>query len=442
MTQNIELAPHVQDINRALNGKLGLEKIEHELKEYTDVYQIPLYEAKRNIVKKYDGDLSLLRRSSEEKKISEISIMDKFVDVTGLVRSINTKEATIKGELRTLFYGLLLGQDGSSISFTAWDDPRIEKGQLVKVVNSKITTWRERPQLNINGPQQVEVLEIDEHPDFKLENIRKESTISAVMAGDSFIALQGLVIDAERRERTRDDGTQSTFYSGVVGDETGILPFTSWRDDVIEEGDFIAVENAYAREWRGQPQLVFNENTVFRKPEKPENFPTADELKKPRKMTLRELEKHSGGNNVTVTGVLLDIKKNSGLIRRCPECNRVVQKGSCLFHGDADGIPDLRIKGILDDGGSSISVVLGKGLTEQLLSMSLNECQEFAIRKGDPAVVEEQIKDKLLASPLTLHGNVIRDDYGLTIIASGASATEVNVVEEAEELLRAMEGEQ
>jgi len=107
-----------------------------------------------------------------------------------------------------------------------------------------------------------------------------------------------------------------------------------------------------------------------------------------------------------------------------------------------DGIPDLRIKGILDDGGSSISVVLGKGLTEQLLSMSLNECQEFTIRKGDPAVVEEQIKDKLLASPLTLHGNVIRDDYGLTIIASGASATEVNVVEEAEELLRAMEGEQ
>jgi len=442
MTKRIELAPHAQDINRALNGKLGLEEIERELKEYTNVYQLPLYEAKRNIVKKYDGDVSLLRRSGEEKKISEISTADKFVDVTGLVRSINTKEATIKGEARTIFYGLLLGQDGSSISFTAWDDPRIEKGQLVKVLNSRITHWRERPQLNINGPQQIKVLDIDEYPDFKPENIRKESTIADVLAGDSFIALQGLVIDVERRERTRDDGSQSIFYSGVLGDETGILPFTSWREDAIEVGDFIAVENAYAREWRGQPQLVFNENTAFRKLERPENFPTPEELKRPRKMTLRDLEKHSGGNNVTVTGVLLDIKKNSGLIRRCPECNRVVQKGSCLFHGDVEGIPDLRIKGVLDDGTSSISVVLGKDLTEQLLGMSLEECQEFAIRKGDPAVVQEKLEDKLLTSSLTLHGNVIRDDYGLTMIAKGSSPTEVNVVEEAEELLRSMEGGQ
>jgi len=441
MTKKIELAPHVSDINRALDDKIGLDEIERELKEYTDTYQLPLYEAKRNIVKKYDGDLSLLR-SGEEKDIHEVTTKDKFVDVIGLVRSINTKEATIKGEPRTLFYGLLLGQDGSSISFTAWDDPGIEKGQLIKVMNSRVTMWRDRPQLNINGTQQIKVLELDEHPKFKPENIRKESTVAKIFPGDSFIALQGLVLDVEKRERTREDGTVNTFYSGIIADETGIIPFTSWRSEEIEVGDFVSMENAYAREWRGQPQLVLNENSAFTKREKPENFPTADELMKPKTMTLREMEKQGGGNNVTVTGVLLDIKKNSGLIRRCPECNRVVQKGSCLYHGDVESTPDLRIKGVLDDGTSSISVVLGRELTENLLGMSLAECQEFAEKKGDPSVVQDNLEDKLLTSSLSLHGNVVHDDYGLTMIAWEAKTPEVNIVEQAEELLRSMEEEQ
>jgi len=442
MTKKIELAPHVNDITRALKDKIGLEQIERELKEYTDVYQLPLFEAKRNIVKKYGGDMSLLR-AGDAKQVHEITIKDKFVDVVGLVRSIRSKEATIKGENRVLFYGLLMGQDGSSIAFTAWDDPKIEKGQLVKVNNSRISSWRDRPQLNINGPHQISLLKLENHPEYDPQNIRNEASISELSAGDSFIALKGLVIFVEKRTKERDDGSILTFFSGTFGDETGTIPFTSWKEEEsLQEGDFLLVENAYAREWRGQPQLVFNASSSIRKTERPEGFPGPEELMKPKSMSLMDLEKQGGGNNVITSGVLLDIKKNSGLIMRCPDCGRVVQEGASLLHGETDGKPDLRVKGVFDDGISSISIVLGKDLTEKLLGMSLDECQELARKKMDPSVIQKKVEEKLLTRSFNLHGNVMRDDYGLTMIVREAEPTQLNVMEQAEELLMEMEGGQ
>ena len=438
MTRRIELTPHVEDIARALDGKLPYEQIESELKEYTDVYQLPLYEAKRNLVKKYGGNLSLLQ-ASEEKKISEITVMDKLVDVIGLVRSINTKEAKIKGELRTLFYGLLIGEDGTSIPFTAWDDPRIEKGQLIKIRNARVSSWRERPQLTISGPQQIKILNFEDFPQFRPENIRNEQKISDVTVGDSFIVLKGLVLEAEKMERERDDGTKAVFYRGSIGDETGFITFTSWKDTPIEKGDFLVVENAYARERLGLPSLVFNENTRIRKEDAPKDFPTAEEIMKPKWTTLAELEKQGGGNNVMVTGVLLDIKKNSGLILRCPQCNKVIQKGGCSHHDDVDGIPDLRIKGVFDDGESAISVVINRELTEKLLGMSLEECEELARKKMDNSIIQQKLEEKLLTRTLTLYGNVIKDDYGLTLIAKDVSTEEIDIISKAEELLRSLE---
>ncbi len=439
MTEKIELAPHIEDINRALRNKVGVEKIEAELKEYTNVYQLPLYEAKQSIVKKYGGDPALLRAAAVEKPIAEISLSDRFVDVVGLVRSLNAKEASVRGESKTIFYGQLVGQDGSSISFTAWEDPRLEKGQLVRFRNSRITPWRDRPQLNINGPYQVEMLKLDDHVEFRPENIRKDATIAGINPGDSFIAVGGLVLNVERREHTQKDGTQSAFFSGMLGDGTGIIPFTCWRGEPeIKEGDFLELENVYAREWRGMPQLTVNDGSTLRIIETPPDFPSAENILSPKEMTLGEVEAQGGGTNVVVTGILIDVKKNSGLILRCPDCKRIVQKGSCLHHGEVEGIPDLRIKGVFDDGEAAVSLILGRELTEKLFGMSLQECEDLVRKKMDPTIIQEKLEDKLLTMPISVRGNILKDEFGFTMIASDAEPTNVNVVEQAEELLQTL----
>jgi len=38
------------------------------------------------------------------------------------------------------------------------------------------------------------------------------------------------------------------------------------------------------------------------------------------------------------------------IIKRCPECNRQTKSGACAEHGKVEGIYDLRIKAVCDNG--------------------------------------------------------------------------------------------
>ena len=60
----------------------------------------------------------------------------------------------------------------------------------------------------------------------------------------------------------------------------------------------------------------------------------------------------------------------------------------------------------------------------------------------DPSVIQKKVEEKLLTRSFNLHGNVMRDDYGLTMIVREAEPTQLNVMEQAEELLMEMEGGQ
>jgi replication factor A1 len=50
------------------------------------------------------------------------------------------------------------------------------------------------------------------------------------------------------------------------------------------------------------------------------------------------------------TGAVVDIQSGSGLIKRCPECNRQVKNGICGEHGKVEGVYDLRTKAGIDNG--------------------------------------------------------------------------------------------
>jgi replication factor A1 len=161
---------------------------------------------------------------------------------------------------------------------------------------------------------------------------------------------------------------------------------------------------------------------------------------RPKPRTIEDVERVGGATDALIIGTIVDIKEGSGLIRRCPQCKRVVQKGACRLHGKVDGFPDLRVKAVLDDGNASLTAVMNRPVTESLIGMNLEECVRQAKEAMNTEVIREIVEEKLLARPLELRGNVLSDEYGLMMIVVDASSVRMDVQAKAAEILANVEG--
>ena len=93
---------------------------------------------------------------------------------------------------------------------------------------------------------------------------------------------------------------------------------------------------------------------------------------------------------------MVDLQQGPGLIKRCPECNRSLPKGSCAEHGRVEGIHDLRIKGVIDDGVTSQDVILNRKLTEELTGITLAKAKEIAMESLDAGTVADEMGCKVI----------------------------------------------
>ncbi|MHC1566345.1 MAG: hypothetical protein ACXQTD_01045 [Candidatus Syntropharchaeia archaeon] len=167
-------------------------------------------------------------------------------------------------------------------------------------------------------------------------------------------------------------------FTGVIADLSGKLPFTSW----VESPEFIPenilhVENAYVKEWHGIPCVYIGKSSrVSRVDDK--KMPLASELSKPRKKRISELIEKDGALDVIVEGDILSVKRGSGKIMRCPRCERILYDNSCSIHGEVEGVSDLRIKAILDDGTGALMLILNRACVMKLVG---DVSSEIGIRK-------------------------------------------------------------
>jgi replication factor A1 len=234
---------------------------------------------------------------------------------------------------------------------------------------------------------------------------------------------------------------QKTLVEGELADETGRAPFSAWEPEKLppemKEGSVVRVKGAYVRSFRGIPNVNFGQYAAVEV--LPSHaLPSADELDKPKPFSLGELEAAGGGQGVMVEGVVLEVKKGSGLIFRCATegCNRVLQKMECRIHGKQKGVPDLRIKAVLDDGFGAATFFANREATEKLLGKTLAACQEMARDAMTIDVVYDEIVPKLTARRVVVTGNASSDEYGLQIIGGDLTFAPPRDAEaEAERLL-------
>ncbi len=419
---NEDLKIHAQEVMSILGDHaetITVNDVEAELQRFLE-YGVPITQAKQTIIKKYGGSLFSSGAAALAKRtvIGELRPNQRNVKLVAKIITINPKEITVKGEKRKIFYGLLRDESGI-ISFTAWNELEVAKGDIVQITNAYTREWQGSLDVNIGDRTQIEKKDENALPKEAFEP--KKCLIKELHAGIGTVDIIAVVLEVEKKE-VEVDGQQKKVFSGVLGDETGKTPFSAWNDFKIKKGDTLHIVGASVRGWKGIPQINFDENATVSKDKRkinPKDVPI-------RKLFMHEVVEQQGLYDIEVHGVVIEIQAGSGLILRCPECNRALYNNECRIHGTVEGQPDIRLKCAVDDGTEVVSAIFDRTMSEQFLEKTLDECKTMT-----PDDLAKMISKKVFASHLYLRGNSLRDQFGTTFIVKGIEKEEINVKEEA-----------
>lgn len=139
------------------------------------------------------------------------------------------------------------------------------------------------------------------------------------------------------------------------------------------------------------------------------------------KHTIEELYRLEKRDDVTVQGVVIDVRHGSGIVLRCKTCKRITTDCKCKVHGETETFADLRAKAVLDDGTGAMTLVIGKSAVEKLTGKTLAEIQKKAVERNDKDYAKDMFKEKLIARPLRVRGLVnVSDDFGILMVVREA----------------------
>ncbi len=216
------------------------------------------------------------------------------------------------------------------------------------------------------------------------------STVDQIRADNEWVSLKAKIV------QIWDNRSDKVARTGLIGDETGVIKFTIFtkNKDIIpenfEESKSYLFENLVSSVWQGQFSVKANKTT---------RITPCDDVEVSRRVD-------------TLTGVIVTLSSGSGLIKRCPECNRALVKGQCGEHGRVDGIYDLRIKAVFSPFGKNdlIDLIIGSVPTEALTGLSVAEAKEIATESLDAAVIEDRFRKEIVGRYYEVTGSMLHQD--------------------------------
>ena len=372
-------------------------------------YSVPLDEAVQSVRRKHGGGDGGGGATPTSVDLAAVTTDHGNVTVTVRVLTRGTRSIRYQGDDLTIHEGELADETGT-IDYTAWQDFGFEPGDSLTIGNAGVREWEGAPELNLNDSTTVAIAD---EPVAVDQPVGGERDLVEIAAGDRGRTVEVRVLDVDEKTISGRDG-ETDILEGVLGDETGKLPFTDWDPTpALEAGADVRIEDVYAREFRGVPSLNLTRFSTVTPLS--ESIAVADEA--PHHSIATAVD--TGGIfDVSVTGTVLEVRDGSGLIERCPKCGRVIQNGQCRSHGAVDGEDDLRVKAIFDDGSDTVTVVLDDELTADVYGGGLEDALAAATEAMDKDVVAESIAADLVGRTYTVRGSLSVDEYGATLDAT------------------------
>ncbi|RXG34914.1 replication factor A1 [Methanohalophilus sp. WG1-DM] len=344
--------------------------------------------------------------ASEECQVSDLNQENMWANIEAKVVQLwdNSNEAISQVGI--------LGDESGTIKFIKWsrdDLPDVEEGKSYLFSNVVVNEWNGKYEVTLNRTSNIEPLEEDIDTSFQPQGSAEDRLLSELRQENMWANIEAKVV------QLWDNSNDAISQVGILGDESGTIKFVKWsRDDLpdVEEGNVYRFNNIVVNEWNGNYEVILNRTTTIE--------PLSEEIE-------------VGANSFQ--GAMIDIQDGSGLIKRCPECNRALTKGACMEHGKVDGNYDLRIKAVLDNGETVQDVLLNREITEELTGITLEEAINLAADALDQTVVVSKMREDLVGKYYCVEGS-LADRY---LIAKSIEPLSTVDMEKVDELIADLE---
>ena len=329
-----------------------------------------------------------------------------------------------------------IADDTGAIGFLSWESFDHEIGTLLKFENAQVKVFRDTPEINIGSSTRIEVFHDSNFASADDLVARSVSKIEDLRDGSRDVEIVVEIQKMIRRDFKGKDGEDKSVWSGDIADPTGKCRCSIWSEppfDFEATPVVVRLRGVRVRAWQGIPDITIDDVSQI---EILAAAPWGDDIDLSNNVVdvpLTELATGASRVGISTTGHVISIREDSGIISRCPECRRVLRDGECATHGKQDGNSDVRIRMVLDDGNSTISLIINKAASESLINMKQEEISSHINENGTMAFVQE-LREMLLGRQLKASGRTIVDEQGAMLLSDAVELIDVDSALVAAEL--------
>ena len=329
-----------------------------------------------------------------------------------------------------------IADESGAIGFLSWESFGHEIGSLLKLENAQVKVFRNTPEINIGASTKIEIYHDSNFATSDDLIARSVSKIEDLRDGSRDVEIVVQIQKMIRRDFKTKDGEEKSVWSGDIADPTGKCRCSIWQDPPFDYEDTpitVRLKGVRVRAWQGIPDITVDDVSQI---EVLAGAPWGDDVDLADNVVdvpLSELTSGASRVGISTKGHLISIKEDSGVIYRCTECRRVLRDGECATHGAQEGNQDIRLRMVLDDTSSSLSLIVNKEGTESLTGMTQEEIANFIQENGSMTFVQN-MREKLLGCKLMANGRTIVDEQGAMLLSDRVEIIEVDSVMVAAEL--------
>ena len=326
------------------------KQIEAKLRLLVDEFGVQPAEAERTVISELGREYQVQGLAgaveSDRHAIAEL-VADEWVTIEGKVVGLSAPNSP------SIAQSGIIADASGAIRFVVWAKagaPALEQGRWYRIESAVVDAFRNAPNLKVHSGTTVTAIETDK------PLLPSVVSVAVLKPGVGSVRVK-MVQEWEAR-------SDRILQTGLVGDPTGTIKFTIWKEEGREPLTPDTVYDIYyatVDEYNGRLSLVLNSGTVV-----------PDEG--------AELEVGAGGQ--AFAGAIVHVGQGSGLVKRCPVegCNRVLSRQNyCPIHEmQPEFRYDLRIKAVLDDGVTTKNILMQRETTEAAAGLTLDEAVEIA----------------------------------------------------------------
>jgi len=310
-----------------------------------------------------------------------------------------------------------------TIGFLSWEPFDHEVGALLKIDGAQVRSFRDTPELNFGRTTRIEVFHDAQFADLDTLSEQTTQTIAQLRDGSRDVDAVVQILEWNKRSFTR-DGVEKFLWSGQIADPSGRCRMSAWEELPIALADLpitVRLKGVRVRAWQGIPDITVDTAAQVEVLAAPPWDEAVDLSNHAVEVPLADVVAGPSRVGLKTEGIVVSVREDSGFIRRCTECRRVLKDGACYDHGANEGSEDVRLRLVVDAAGTATAAVL----VNKEASMAVLELNEANMRAqvdemGEVGFVQA-VRERLLGRNLSVNGRSIVDDQGAMILADGVA---------------------